>query len=204
MTPETRESEDPARRRELKGFRIDLLIAICALLVSSLATGAAWWQSRVVAQQLSAQVWPYLSVESTYDAKSVSVTITNEGLGPARVRYVVATVDKVQQRLLTGALGTIMPGEKPVPHGSFTDLDPGSVIRVGGSVTLFRIYDRAIIRALLRNYDRIGLDVCYCAIIPGNCWTVHKQGRGLGNADPVPVAECADRTRESLRSGVAP
>ena len=202
MTPETRDADE--RRREVRGFRIDLLIAICALLVSSLATGAAWWQSRVVAQQLSAQVWPYLSLQSTYDAKSISLTISNEGLGPARVRYVVATVDKVPQHLLTGALRTLMPGQQPHPHGSFTDLDPGSVIRVGGSVTLFRIYDPAIMRALVRNYDRIGLDVCYCAIIPGNCWTVHKQGRGIGSAEPVPVAECPDRTRESLQSGVAP
>jgi len=204
MTPDTRESDVSARGRELKGFRIDLLIAICALLVSSLATGAAWWQSRVVAQQLSAQVWPYLSVQSTYDAKSIALTISNEGLGPARVRYVVATIDKKPQRLLTGALRTLMPGQTPHPRGSFTDFDPGGVIRVGGAVTLFRIRDPASVRALLRNYDRIGLDVCYCAIIPGNCWTVHKEGRGIGNAEPVSIAECPDRTRESFQSGVAP
>ena len=51
MKPEP--GDVPERTVEVKGFRIDLIIALCALVVSSLATAAAVWQSHVVAQQLS-------------------------------------------------------------------------------------------------------------------------------------------------------
>jgi hypothetical protein len=68
------DESDGARARESRVFRLDLVIAICALIVSALATTASWWQSRIVAQQLSSQVWPYLSVQTSYDGQSRFVT----------------------------------------------------------------------------------------------------------------------------------
>lgn len=198
----SRRGDDGAAGREVKGFRIDLVIAVCALLVSSLATAAAWWQSRVVAQQLSSQVWPYLAVESTV-GNAVSLTISNEGLGPARVRYVVVSLDGVPRRYLTEVIRTLLPGTKAL-HGTFSDLTPGNVIRVGGTVTLFRITDRPIIKAFVQNYGRFAIDVCYCPIIPGNCWLAHHSANSGADADPEVVPACADRRRDSLLSGVAP
>jgi hypothetical protein len=197
------ESDEP-RRREPKTFRLDLVIAICALFVSSLATAASWWQSRVVATQLSSQVWPYLSVQTTYDASSVSLTIANDGLGPARVRSVVLSLDGTPRQKLTDVLDAIAPAKNRNMRGSFTDVAAGSVIRVGGSVTLFRIGDRTAMTALLRNYKRLDLAVCYCPIIPGDCWMVRKGGSETEGGDPQAVAECPDERRFMYRSGVAP
>jgi hypothetical protein len=201
MTPQL---DDAAAKREFKGFRIDLIIAVCALLVSSMATAAAWWQSRVVAQQLASQVWPYLSLQSSYDRKSLSFTMANEGLGPARVRSIVMTVDGVPHHYLTDALRVLMPGQRPAPHGTFSDVQRGSVIRVGGTVTLFRIFDPPIIEALVRGSHRIGVRACYCAIVPGSCWFVTRTGAGNDNGDPVPVGECPDVGAVMYESGVAP
>jgi hypothetical protein len=70
-----RDPTDVAERTvEVKGFRIDLIIALCALVVSSLATAAAVWQSHVVAQQLSSQVWPYVAFQTTYEKNAVTET----------------------------------------------------------------------------------------------------------------------------------
>ena len=192
------------RAREPKTFRLDLVIAICALFVSSLATAASWWQSRVVAQQLSSQVWPYLSVQTSYDSASVALTIANEGLGPARVRSVVLSLDGTPRQTLTEVLDVLAPAKHRNLRGLFTDIERGSVIRVGGTVTLFRIGDRTAMGALLRNYKRMDLSVCYCPIIPGECWIVQKRGRDAGDGDPRTVAECPDERRFMYRSGVAP
>jgi len=192
------------RVRESRVFRLDLVIAICALFVSSLATAASWWQSRVVATQLSSQVWPYLSVQTTYDAASVALTISNEGLGPARVRSVVLSLDRTPRKKLTDVLDAIAPSKNRNLRGTFTDIAPGSVIRVGGTVTLFRIADRAAMTALLRNYKRMALAVCYCPIIPGDCWMVRKGGSDTDGGDPQTVAECPDERRFMYQSGVAP
>jgi hypothetical protein len=192
------------RRVELKGFRIDLVIAVCALLVSSLATAASVWQSRVVAQQLASQVWPYLALQTSYDGKSVSLMLSNEGLGPARVRSAVLTVDGVARRTLTDALRALVPGKALAPHGSFTDLRAGGVIRVGGTVTLFRIVDPPVISALVKNYSRIGMRVCYCPIIPGDCWIVGREPGRRENGDPQVVRECPDVGDMMFQSGVGP
>ena len=192
------------RTRESKMFRLDLVIAVCALFVSSLATTATWWQSRVVAQQLSSQVWPYLSVQTTYDSSSVALTIANEGLGPARVRSIVLLLDGKPRRKLTDVLDAIAPALHRKLHGQFTDVARGSVIRVGGTITLFRIGDRAVMSALVRNYKRMDLSVCYCPIIPGDCWIVRKRGEDAGDSDPQTVAECPDERRFMFESGVAP
>jgi hypothetical protein len=39
-----------------RAIRSGLIIAVCALAVSALATTANWWQTRVIAQQLGAQI----------------------------------------------------------------------------------------------------------------------------------------------------
>lgn len=192
------------RVRESRVFRLDLVIAICALFVSSLATAASWWQSRVVAQQLASQVWPYLSVQTSYDNSSVALTITNDGLGPARVRSVVLSLDGTPHQKLTEVLDLIAPAKHRNLRGTFTDVERGSVIRVGGTVTLFRIADRPTIAALVRNYRRMDLSVCYCPIISGDCWLVRKRGADLGDGDPETVAECPDQRRFMYQSGMAP
>ena len=195
---------DEPRARESQTFRLDLVIAICALFVSSLATAASWWQSHVVAQQLSSQVWPYISVDASYDPKSLSLVIANEGLGPARVRSVVLSLDGKPRRTLVEVLDSIAPAKHRQLRGQFADIERGSVIRVGGSITLLRISDRTIVQAFLRNYNRLDLAVCYCPIIPGDCWIARKGGRDTGNGDPQVVAECADERRFMYHSGVAP
>ena len=196
---------DEPRKRESKTFRLDLVIAICALFVSSLATAASWWQSHVVAQQLSSQVWPYLSVQTSYDSSSVALTIANEGLGPARVRSVVLSLDGTPRQKLTDVLDVIAPAKHRNLRGQFTDVARGSVIRVGGTITLFRIGDRATIAALLRNYKRMDLAVCYCPIIAGDCWFIRKSGAdGADSDDPQAVAECPDERRFMYRSGIGP
>lgn len=196
--------ESVTRRVELKGFRIDLVIAVCALFVSSLATAASVWQSRVVAQQLASQVWPYVSIQSTYDEHSVALAVSNEGLGPARLRSVVFTVDGVPRRYLTEVLRQVLPGTHMTMHGTFSDIASGSVLRVGGSVTLFRITDPPVIRALVGNYARFGVQVCYCPIIPGDCWLVRHTGAQRDNADPQVVTECPGVGDKMFESGVGP
>jgi len=76
-----------------RNFRIDIVIALCALLVSTLATAASWYQTRVIQQQLSAQVWPYLTVTEDISGDLFSLSIENDGLGPAVIRNLSASVD---------------------------------------------------------------------------------------------------------------
>ena len=200
-----REPDDaPERSVEVRGFRIDLTIAICALFVSSLATAASVWQSRVVAEQLSSQIWPYVAFQTSYAPNALTETISNEGLGPARVRWIRLLIDGKTQHTLIDAMHTLSPKKRLDLSGIFSDVTPGHVIRVGGVVQLFRITNRATIATVVRNYPRFQLEACYCPIIDGNCWITRSGGPGGGSSDPETVAQCPDRIAEMLSSGMSP
>jgi hypothetical protein len=81
----------------VKSLRVDVVIAVCALLISTLACMASIFQTRVIADQLSATVWPYVDVTTNIVMSprdtGWSVTIANDGLGPAVLRSVLLTVD---------------------------------------------------------------------------------------------------------------
>jgi hypothetical protein len=173
------------RENDRRVFRVDILIAVCALLMSTLATAASWWQSRVVATQLSSQVWPYVAITSTSGPGGLEVDVTNEGLGPAVIRSIQLMVDGKAYPTFLGAERALLGAHAPVPHGVFATVGQGSVIRIGGSVQLIKIASPALVRAILPQTNRIDLRVCYCSIL-GDCWTRSS----LGSQDPVRVNAC--------------
>ncbi len=175
---------DAREAREVRGFRLDLLIAICALLMSTLATGASWWQSRVVATQLSSQVWPYLSITTTAGPGLV-LDISNDGLGPAVVRSLQLTVDDKPYPTLVSAMNALLGPHAPQPHGRFASIGVGSVIRAGGDIVLIKIENPKLVTAILAQSRRFDLHVCYCSIL-GDCWVRTIQG----THDPARVNAC--------------
>jgi hypothetical protein len=178
-----------------RGVRLDLVIAVCALLVSSLATAASWWQTRVIQQQLSAQVWPYLEVDETIESDTVRVTLANNGLGPAIVRSIVVSVDGKAQTGTLDYLHAILGPHilKRVPKGQHIALgidamSAGSVIRAGDSLPFFSLTSRHFAPLVLRAYSRSEFHTCYCAIVPGTCWQQDSNSAG----DPEPVSSCPE------------
>jgi len=67
----------------VKVWKLDLWIALAALIVSGLTASAALYQSKVFSDQLSATVWPYLSFTATTAPSSYELTLENDGAGPA-------------------------------------------------------------------------------------------------------------------------
>jgi hypothetical protein len=171
--------------REGRVFRIDILIAVCALLMSTLATAASWWQSRVVATQLSSQVWPYVAIATTTGPNGLELTVSNDGLGPAVIRSLVLAVDGKSYPTFLAAERALLGPHAPMPHGTFASIGEGSVIRIGGAITLLKIQNLPLVRAILPQANRIDLRVCYCSIL-GDCWMRSIRGA----AEPQRVGAC--------------
>jgi hypothetical protein len=167
--------------RAAKGFRIDLAIAICALLVSTLATGATWWQSRVVQQQLSAQVWPYLSIDVTTGPDAIRIALINYGLGPALIRDAVLTVDGRPQRDLPAGIVRMLgdlpslrkqAGARRTASFRLSSVGAGTVIRPSEDRMLLDVSGNpALARRLIAAQARVDLRVCYCSILE-QCWRI--------------------------------
>ncbi|HEY1654412.1 MAG TPA: hypothetical protein VGF86_04780 [Candidatus Tumulicola sp.] len=205
--------DDDRESNITRGIRLDLAIAVCALLISTLATGASWWQARVMQaqtkvleEQLGAQVWPYVGLTGGIDGDTVAFSVSNDGLGPAVLRSLTAFVDGVPKGSFTEILHALL-GEHLVARRArgekirltIDSAAPGSVIRPGERSIGFALTSKRFARPFLKGYNRLNFRICYCAILPGKCWRRDSAGDG----DPKPVAFCPIDSKDLLHaSGV--
>ena len=151
--------------------------AICAVAVSL-------YQATLAREQLRASAWPYVAQSNSFLVGSpYSRVVSNEGVGPARVRSFQVTVDghsiptwNAAVRELTGA------GEPALVYSSF---GRGSVLVPGASRTLLTLPpgDRAQ-RFWLAAQTRLRTRVCYCSVYD-ECWTADS-----AEPEPTPARSC--------------
>jgi hypothetical protein len=191
----------PKERSAPKRIPSDVIVAGLALLISGLAAAAGWYQTHVIAQQLSAAVWPYVTVGSTYDGEHLRVAVRNDGLGPAIVESFVVLVDgKPQRSVLTALRSLVGRAQRGSNHDhiALAAVVPGEVIRSNGEVTLFEIASKTIVPGLgVQMARRLTLHTCYCSIV-GNCWTLHLGAAVTANR-PIAVDRCKDESSDQLQ-----
>ena len=158
-----------------KRFRFDLLIAVSALLISTIAALASVYQTHVINQQLSATVWPYLMLDRTYGQQSMTLSVTNYGLGPALVRsawmdlngkpmpsWDAVIAEYVQMKHQMHVNGVTRIGD--------SNLDGSVVLSAGVSRRLLDLRTTGnAIHAARRLAGNLSLRICYCSLL-GQCW----------------------------------
>lgn len=185
-----------------RAFRLDFFIAIGALVISALTAAALVYQTRVIADQYAATIWPYLSVSTTYSSNGEKIEISNDGVGPAIIQSAQLSVDgkNVQSwndyfraLLSEPEVRTLLAHLVKVRH--FPTISSSSVgisttIRPGDSHTLLAIsYPESLsMQALLQH--KLALDFCYCSL-NGSCWTLHATPAVQSRDTPQSVSHCA-------------
>jgi hypothetical protein len=205
------EQQEDRISRVARGVRFDLVIAMCALLISTLAAGASWWQARIVQnqtlilqEQLGAQVWPYVSLSENISGDRAELSTTNDGLGPAVLRSATALVDGVPRsnfiEILHAILGPNLVARKP--HGQRMSIDigsasPGTVLRPDRSTLDFVLISKRFAPPFIQGAaTRLRFRICYCAIVPGRCWLSDSQS----NRDPQSVPACQEIPNDLLHA----
>jgi hypothetical protein len=189
-----------------KSLRMDLLIALCALVLSALAAGAATYQTYVINQQYSASVWPYLIFTTSSNSKTfIELDVENVGIGPALIRSAAVTRDGVvmldaPDGSVTAMGRAIAPeqaaavAEMKRVHDerrqdtSVTSLGRGDVVPAGHHLQLLRVDGPYFVRRLIADRARFDVSLCYCSLL-GQCWTKRWQQSG---EEPVAVRRCPD------------
>jgi hypothetical protein len=183
-----------------KRFRLDFVIAIGALLISTVAAIATVYQTRVIASEFSATVWPYVSFDTTNSPALLELDIRNDGLGPAIVRSVKLTWNGKPQSSIEALVASINAND---PHElaavraamraganlKLTTSTPtaGLVIPANAQHAVIRMEGAALVRYFRPSLGRFGLSLCYCSLT-GSCWT---QSYRNGAAEPSSVRSCA-------------
>jgi hypothetical protein len=197
--------------RLVRGIRLDLVIAVCALLISSVAACASWWQARllvgqtqVLQAQLGAQVWPYVSNTVGIKGNTVTFDIRNDGLGPAIIQSFSIEVDGVSEpgyiAILHALLGQHLVARSPAGDVIQIAMDsgsPGTVMRPAQDILGFAITSRHFASPLLRASKRMSFRMCYCSIIPGKCWLSIEPSK---ISTPIPTSSCPEDPHDLLHT----
>jgi hypothetical protein len=190
-----------------KRFRFDLLIALCALLISGVAAGASAYQTYVIRQQYSATVWPYLTfITSSSTDNYFELKVSNAGIGPALIRSAVVTrdgkpIEMPANPTAVPAIGAAIDPERNAAtrdaqraglHGknsvTETSIVRGDVVPAGNTLELLRVEGRFLTRRVLADARRVDLKLCYCSLL-GTCWTKRLWDPSV---EPHAVAACPE------------
>jgi hypothetical protein len=185
-----------------KRFRLDFVIAFCALLISTVAAVATVYQTHVIARQFSATVWPYVSFDDSYAPWELELDLRNDGLGPAIIRSVTITWDGKPQASLESLLATFAASNPKALAAARAALHagaklkittstptPGMVIPANSQHTIIRMDGTALVQFFRPAVNRFNLSLCYCSLT-GSCWTQNFKN---SQSEPKSVPSCSRR-----------
>ena len=187
-------------------LRFDTLVASIALLMSCITAGAVVYQTRVLQDEYSASVWPYLSVEDDVDTNYVRIRLVNQGVGPALIRSAQLLLDGKpydgwNKQFFSSLFGKSVKRGTKMQLGD-SSVDTSTAIRAGDSMQLVAM--RSSQFAVLDEVTKHDIDLkfCYCSI-NGKCWTLDAS-RSTAAAIPVAVSGCTEHHSIGAPSDILP
>ena len=175
------------------------ILAVAGVFIAVVALYAALSESTAVRQQTAAAVWPFvqLSIEESDSGDSAVFTMsfTNAGVGPAKMRTMRLIVDGEPTRDWAMAITRL--------GGQLTDnvnrnFISNRVLSPDETVDSFHTNDPELARrfqAVMRNPENY-ITFCYCSIFE-ECWVADSR-KDLQN--PEAVDECPDFGEAAFRN----
>jgi hypothetical protein len=181
---------DPVSR----AARVDRVLSLAAGVAAVTAVVVSLYQAALAREQLRASGWPYLAQSNSFAGVGTPYlrTISNEGVGPARVRGFRVLVDGRPVSTWAAAVRTLTGEDEPgLVYSSF---GRGSVLPPGASRTLLTLPPgpRAE-RFWLASQTRMSTITCYCSVYD-ECWLADSL-----REEPRAVRACSPDARADLQ-----
>ena len=182
---------------------LDLMVAFAALATSISSIWLALAQGDDMQRLVQAQSWPYIgfhSGNSTLDEashqrlRSLGFTVVNQGVGPARVRWMEVRVDGAAVPNTTALMlrAARLPADARIDRRDvYTSGIAGRVMRAGEEITFLRWHHAAqrepVWTALDKaRFGRIEIRACYCSVFD-ECWISHSETPDTLRVDQCPT-----------------
>ncbi|MGX5173271.1 hypothetical protein ACUR5C_04480 [Aliikangiella sp. IMCC44653] len=159
----------------------EMIVALSALLIGLVTAFTSIYSAFIDREYARASVWPRLEIFRSYSGDSFSYGVTNNGTGPALIKYA-----KIKSEL------------KPISRWS--DIDAFKNIRQShlGNRTLPAqqnitplSYRGEDIKAFLAADKNVTIELCYCSIYQ-ECWVINRNNR------PQAVGKCTIKDDEKF------
>jgi len=186
-----------------KGNRVEMMIAVCAVISSLAAVFIAWDQGRVMRAQQHGAVYPVVQIDgytaSSPGTRAFGLRIYNSGVGPALIEDVSVSFDGKPIDGLVGGLD-VLPPQFDISWAALT----GRAVAPGDEIDPVRIawFNDSVadtdFQSAAAYWSRYNLQVCYCSVFD-RCWKT--RGVGTSRADRV---EACPQSEEDVFEALAP
>jgi hypothetical protein len=195
----------PVKRRRPSNDTLNLIVAFCAVLISTASFVATYVQSEAALQEVKAETWPYLqTLNGNYDSdrreNAIYYYLENAGVGPAHVKQFslryegkpITSLSKFVEACCAEAVAEAKSRLGIEANGilalhTVTDTPAPSLLPAGGRALAFRIHRQEETLQLWRAIDEARRDVeasaCFCSILD-DCYETDFK------SDPVEVEAC--------------
>jgi len=191
------------KKKWLDKENINLIVAVCAVLISAASFYATYVQSTVAERQVRAETWPYIQISSgNYDMEKeqqrVYVVAENVGVGPAhlvsfQLFYNKESVANISQLIAKCCLGDDenrrdQDGRTKPEYGAIITTSPSPGILPAGELkTAFSLVatdkNQVFWEKLNKARFKLTGKACYCSLLD-ECFETKLYG------EPVPVKAC--------------
>lgn len=173
--------------------RVDRMLSLAAAVAAITAVVVSLYQASLAREQLRASAWPYLAQNNGFvPGQPYLRVVSNEGVGPARVRSFSVLVDGRPVATWNAAVRALTGGGEPaLVYSSF---GRGTVLPPGGSRTLLTL--PAGPRAAMfwqQAQTRLNTVACYCSVYD-ECWQADSR-----DEEPRPVRVCTADSAAAFR-----
>lgn len=154
--------------------RVDRVLSICAGIAAITAVAVSLYQAALAREQLRASAWPYISQANAFVAGQPYLrTVTNEGVGPARVRAFEVRVDGHPVRTWNDAVRALTGAGEPALV--YSSLGRGSVLPPGAARNVLTLPPGPHAQTFWeRAQTRLRTIVCYCSVYD-ECWRADSE-----------------------------
>ena len=206
--PEDNKDQTPALQRGRRPSKdtLNLVIAVCAVLISAASFVASYMQSEAAFRQVQAETWPYLQIESgntsgtgVEDDRFITYSLANVGVGPADVKSFELYYDgnhiKTINDLMPLCCMTVDEDydDQLRAAGFVTSTPAPKILASGGNAYVFglplRDHNSELWSKLDRARFKLKAKACYCSLL-GECYETDFV------SSPVEVTMC--RTNPEL------
>lgn len=190
--------------------KLNLLIALCAVLISAASFYATFLQADAAEKQVRATTWPMLEYghgnASDVDFEPwIYMTVTNGGVGPAHIQHFEyqwqgktygsiqaiirdccqSAISEVEQRILAQE-----ENEGNLVTGGITDSPRGRVLSPGNKVYMYQLPKNDITQPIWDALNDVRWELeasaCYCSVLE-DCYVTNFTD------PPVEVNQCPSR-----------
>ncbi|WP_321488384.1 hypothetical protein [uncultured Hyphomonas sp.] len=186
-----------------KGNKVEMLIAICAVITSAIAVFIAWDQGRVMRAQQHGSVYPVLQANgytsTDPEVREIGVVFRNSGVGPA----LIESVDVFRGDEHVDSLISYRDALPPGYSLSWTSM-VGRAIAPGETLDALRIswpvgqMSHAELDATAQEWGSLTMKICYCSVFK-RCWNVE----GLAQNSPAERVKSCERSEQDIFEGLS-